>query len=222
MKRSVVAIAMGLGLGLASQAKAALVIYSGADDAVTSLADMTNASAASAAFDAAVTGATLVDFEGALPTGLTISGGLVTNDSGCGALCGINTTPGGRNFLYLYGGSATFTFANPIQAFGFYITGLQTSLVAQQTLTFSDGSNQTIDMISANGGGGAFLGFTNVGKSVTSLTYNATQDIVTIDDLRFVGLTTVPEPATWAMMLLGFGGMGSMLRASRRKMAQTA
>jgi hypothetical protein len=27
----------------------------------------------------------------------------------------------------------------------------------------------------------------------------------------------VPEPATWAMLLLGFGGIGLMLRGARRK-----
>ena len=29
--------------------------------------------------------------------------------------------------------------------------------------------------------------------------------------------TAVPEPATWAMMLLGFGAAGTALRRSRRK-----
>jgi len=34
-----------------------------------------------------------------------------------------------------------------------------------------------------------------------------------------VQLTVVPEPATWAMLLLGVGMMGGGLRAARRKLA---
>jgi hypothetical protein len=29
-------------------------------------------------------------------------------------------------------------------------------------------------------------------------------------------MAAVPEPATWGLMLLGFGGMGMMLRRRRR------
>ena len=36
-----------------------------------------------------------------------------------------------------------------------------------------------------------------------------------------LSLTTVPEPATWAMMLVGFGGLGAAMR-SRRKQALAA
>jgi hypothetical protein len=35
-------------------------------------------------------------------------------------------------------------------------------------------------------------------------------------------LSAVPEPSTWAMMLVGFGGLGAALRGSRRKRAATA
>ena len=31
------------------------------------------------------------------------------------------------------------------------------------------------------------------------------------------GIGTVPEPATWAMLVLGFGGIGVMLRLARRR-----
>ena len=33
------------------------------------------------------------------------------------------------------------------------------------------------------------------------------------------GTGAVPEPASWALMILGFGGVGGMLRSSRRKLA---
>jgi len=36
------------------------------------------------------------------------------------------------------------------------------------------------------------------------------------DDFAF---SAVPEPATWAMMIIGFGGVGSMVRSARRKQA---
>ncbi|MFL5298194.1 MAG: PEPxxWA-CTERM sorting domain-containing protein, partial [Phenylobacterium sp.] len=36
-----------------------------------------------------------------------------------------------------------------------------------------------------------------------------------------VGVAGVPEPASWALMILGFGGVGSALR-TRRRMAATA
>lgn len=33
------------------------------------------------------------------------------------------------------------------------------------------------------------------------------------------GVSVVPEPATWAMMLIGFGGLGAMMRSQRDKRA---
>ncbi|MBX3482963.1 PEPxxWA-CTERM sorting domain-containing protein [Phenylobacterium sp.] len=44
--------------------------------------------------------------------------------------------------------------------------------------------------------------------------------IEVIDNITYDTLTTgVPEPATWAMMILGFGGVGATLRQRRRLVA---
>jgi len=48
-------------------------------------------------------------------------------------------------------------------------------------------------------------------------------DFVAIDDLQFSTTTVpqpgIPEPATWAMMIMGFGGVGASLRSARRRQA---
>jgi hypothetical protein len=64
----------------------------------------------------------------------------------------------------------------------------------------------------ANGGGGS-LGISFADGSV----YN--QDNSIVGTLTVTAVSGgVPEPATWAVMMLGFGGMGAVLR-SRRKLA---
>jgi len=208
-------------LAASQVAQAGLVTYLGGDNAVTDLSQMTNSQAAEASFAAAVPGASLITFETALPSGVTISGGSITNTSLCGALCGFNTTPGGAFFDELDGGSLTFNFSKPIDAFGVYITGLQTDLVPQETLTFSDGATQTIDTPAATGGGGAFMGFTDFGKSIASVTYNATDDIVALDDVRYAS-SAIPEASTWAMMLIGFAGLGFAGYRKSRKVVSIA
>jgi len=42
---------------------------------------------------------------------------------------------------------------------------------------------------------------------------NSTQNAFEIDNLR---INPVPEPATWAMMLVGFAGIGMSLRRRRQ------
>jgi hypothetical protein len=191
--------------GFAGRAKAGTITtYLGADNNVSSLAQMTNSVAAETAFVAAAPGLSLITFETAVPASVTIVGGSITNNSGCGQLCGFNTTAGGQNFYLLDGGTGTFTFTTAIDAFGMYITGLQTDLVAQETITFSDGSSQTINTPASTGGGGAFMGFTDIGASIVSVSYNATSDIVSLDDVRYGNVSSsVPEPSS--LLLLGTG-----------------
>jgi hypothetical protein len=197
--------------------QAAPILFTGADNAVSSLAQMVNSQAAAASWTAAVvSGIHIITFETALPAGVSLTGGgVITSNSGCGALCGFNTTSGGANFDLLQGGTSTINFTTPIDALGFYVTGLQTDLVPQETLTFSDGSSQTINTPAATSGGGAFVGFTDFGKQIVSVTYNATNDIVAIDDVRYHAAVTAPEPTSLSLLGLGLLGMAG-LRLRRR------
>ena len=78
--------------------------------------------------------------------------------------------------------------------------------------------------------------FGQTGNGTLSFTFAGPQTSVTLDNffIRYQGFTTtnilgqtvtsavgvgtppVPEPATWAMMLVGFGGIGMMMRRRRR------
>lgn len=215
-----------IALAFAGAAQAAPVTYIGADDNVSSLGQMVNSTAAAGSFLAIAGALNTVDFESSVPANLTISGGNITNNSGCGALCGFNTTAGGGFFVSVFGGSVTFNFANPVDAFGFFVNGLQTNLVSQQTIVYTSGASfsQTINMPSSINGGGAFVGFIDYGQQISSVTFNATNDILAFDDLRFGNsagnpTTPVPEPETYAMMLAGLGLMGAVARRRKAKQA---
>lgn len=203
-------------------AHAAPVVYIAGDNNVQSLAQMVNSTAAAAAFDAVVGAVSVYDFESAIPANLTIVGGSTTNNSGCGALCGFNTTAGGAFFRSVVGGSVTFNFTTPIDAFGFYVNGLQTNVVPQQTIVYVDGSSvtTTINFPSATDGGGAFVGFVDYGNQISSVTFNATNDILGFDDLRFGRSATnpnsVPEPVSMALVGMGLTALG----VSRRRRAK--
>ena len=196
------------------------VVYSASDNSVSSLAQMVNSSAKAAAFDAVAGAISLIDFESPLPANVTITGGTTTNNSGCGALCGFNTTPGGAFFRSVFGGAVTFSFTTPVDSFGFYVNGLQTDLVPQQTIVYTDGSSvtYTLNMPPATGGGGAFFGFIDFGNQISSVTFNATNDVLGFDDLRFGNAehnpNSVPEPGAFG--LFGVGLLGLWIAAKKR------
>jgi hypothetical protein len=51
------------------------------------------------------------------------------------------------------------------------------------------------------------------GRNYSNLTHQAYSGVQTIATLS----SAVPEPATWAMMIVGFGAVGSVVRTSRRR-----
>jgi hypothetical protein len=78
-------------------------------------------------------------------------------------------------------------------------------------ITLGDGSSFTL---TGNEENFAFFGVVSE-TAFSSLTISARNNPV-IDDLAFGnGVSAVPEPSTWAMMILGFAGLGFM--AYRRK-----
>lgn len=174
--------------------------------------------ATATAFDAANPPTFVENFEDAAATGFSITGGSITSmpAGGGSSVFGFNTTPGGRFLLELFGGSASFAFVNPISSFGFNLTGVQLS---DLSVAFDDGSAQNISVLN-NGSGVQFFGASGFANPITGFTFNAGNDIVGIDDFRFSAAPVsgaVPEPATWAMMLLGFGLAGVAMRSAKRK-----
>lgn len=57
--------------------------------------------------------------------------------------------------------------------------------------------------------------FSTSGGVSAGYDYGLEFKIFTLDDLSVTG-AVVPEPATWAMLLAGFGGIGALLRTRRR------
>ncbi|WP_309645539.1 PEPxxWA-CTERM sorting domain-containing protein [Phenylobacterium sp.] len=117
------------------------------------------------------------------------------------------TGPGARNMSFYIGSlddynTITFyTVGGGVYSF----TGTQLGLVSGA----SDG-NRTAPVTN-----GRFTFVTDPTDLITSVALASSENSFEVSNIG----SAVPEPATWAMMIIGFGGVGSMLRSSRRKQA---
>jgi hypothetical protein len=206
---------LALAATLACQANAATITQAG-DPGVSQGGATPNSNAAAAAFDAANTPSFIETFEDVDADGFTFSAGTITNAplGAGGAVWGFNTTPGGQYVLELVGQASTFTFTNAVSAFGFYLSGVQLSNL---TVNFVDGGAQSIS-INNYGDGVQFFGASGFSSAVSGFSIGNTNDVIGVDDLRFTAANTaVPEPGVWALMIVGFFGMGAMLRRAKAR-----
>jgi hypothetical protein len=194
------------------------------------------AGAASAAINqvaspGALTGpVTLEDFEDAsFQPGFTASGSgpkvpelfLASNATG-------DVTPSGVQGLLLFqdgNGPNTlfFDFSGPVRSGGLWFGNDDTCcgnpFTAVLDIYSSGGLQGSVSVVAnMNDSADQFLGF-STDFDVTRIGYRMASNAnlaMYVDDLYFSGTGgAVPEPATWAMMIVGFGAAGSMIR--RRK-----
>lgn len=132
-----------------------------------------------------------------------------------GVRTGAGPTDGVQTVYFATPDTATFTFDSAITHFGIDILGLGT--VGATDLTIAWGSSSSVLYTNYALGGVLFAGIID-GTGFTSVTFSATapDDGIDFDRLVYKG-GAVPEPATWAMMIMGFGMVGF---AARRRTAR--
>lgn len=182
-----------------------------------------------AQFQAAVAGSpalTLQNFDGFTSGSTLTDDGFVTYSSSTGtplitSSFLTSTTPNGLGRtgvgFFLATDTASFTFGSAITAFAIDINTFAPEAGSYSVLLNNGGVGGSIFETFPGTGTGQFIGLTST-TPFTSITVNAASDFsYTLDTLIYgssapiIG-SAVPEPSTWAMMLLGFGIVGYTIR----------
>jgi len=199
--------------------------------AIAALATLAMTASAQAAVSVTFTGADtplpgnqvmVWDFDGLQAVGYSLSliGPAGIYDGSDGLISGIAAPPPGTtsNYLSVLGGGKAVLTTPFIQALSIYMGSPDS--YNQIKFNYAGGGSDTLSGTQLAAGAfngdqsvGRRMTYTFGGQQVTSVEFTSTGNSFEFDNVA----TSVPEPATWAMMIIGFAGVGSMLRANRRK-----
>jgi hypothetical protein len=140
------------------------------------------------------------------------------NQSNAAAIPG-DTTP----YLAVTGGAATIAFSTPVKSFSFDYSTVDTYNTL--TIYYAGGGNSVItgsDILGTKYATGHTSGsfiINGDGALITSIKLASPSPAFEVDNLavsaNLAAVPGVPEPATWAMMLTGFGLIGFAVRQRR-------
>jgi hypothetical protein len=141
-----------------------------------------------------------------------------------------NSIPAGTSYLsVLGGGSATITFAKAVTAFQFdwgsidsyntltVFSSIGSKVFVPGTASFPNTANGNQFLPGTNG---LFTVNGTSGTAFTGFKLESSSNSFEIDNLAVKGV--VPEPATWAMLIAGFGLVGASLRRQRMTPARVS
>jgi hypothetical protein len=184
------------------------------------------------AFNASAADAQFTFESAATPTGFVRTGGLVMSGNVSGQ--GANPFPAPANNAYLAvmanAQSTIASVATFYKTISFYmgsidegnmveVLGADGSVIAKYSgkdLAAPASANGSQTQANTN----RAISFTaGAGEALTGLRFSSSVNSLEADNVRFSA--AVPEPATWAMMLLGFGMIGAGMRQRSRKVSAT-
>jgi hypothetical protein len=201
MRRAIVSALAGITLAVAAApAQSAIVVCAQGSSCVS---DTTNVN-----LDAFTDAGTVTGTVG-------IGGPLVSFSSTQGNL---STNPGAATVFTADGSlltNLTFTILSGFTAAEFNLeNGDPSSFLVTLTDSGGDSFSQTLTKLN---GSNIFDIVAPAGATYTSATFTSTGGgFADLKQLRVTLATAVPEPATWAMMLLGFAGIGMAMRRRGR------
>ena len=148
----------------------------------------------------------------------------VTNQTSSGVtFLGVETldaqASGQARVIAADGGFSTLEFflTDPLQAFTEIEFNINSSTATSVNLSFTDQfGNVFSDMFALDINGENFFSARAVNNQlIRNFSFTANGDVLDLRQVRVGGIQAVPEPATWAMLIIGFAVSGAAIRRRR-------